>query len=76
MPQIRVGKVIGTKMQKTIIVEIMGVTKHPLYKKQIKRTTRLKVHDELGVKVGQKVKIQETRPISKDVHFKTLEVVS
>lgn len=76
MPQVKVGTVVGAKMQKTVIVEIITRVKHPIYKKQVKKTTRLKAHDDLEVKVGQKVKIQETKPISKDVHFKTMEVIS
>lgn len=75
MPQLKVGTVKSTKMDKTPVVEVTTYRKHPLYKKQIKRTTKFKCHDDLGVKVGQKVKIVETRPISRDVHFKVLEVI-
>lgn len=75
MPQVKSGVVVSDKMQKTVVVEIHGKTRHPLYKKLINKTTRLKVHDDLGVKIGQKVKIQETKPISKTVNFKILEVL-
>ena len=75
MPQIKSGVVVSDKMQKTAVVEIHSKIRHPLYKKLITKTIRLKAHDELGVKVGQKVKVQETKPTSKDVHFKVLEVI-
>ena len=73
--QIKVGTVISGKMSKTIVVKVVNRVKHPLYKKMITKTKNFKAHDELGVQVGQKVKIVETRPIAKDVHFKTLEVI-
>lgn len=72
----KVGVVTSVKMTKTAVVKVQKFLKHPLYKKQIKKTTKFKAHDELGVKVGQKVKIVETKPISKDVHFKVTEVVN
>ncbi|MEK9146852.1 MAG: 30S ribosomal protein S17 [Patescibacteria group bacterium] len=71
----KTGTVTSTKMAKTAVVAVTTYRKHPLYKKQIKKTTNFKAHDDLGVKVGQKVKIAETRPISHDVHFKILEVI-
>ena len=73
--QIKVGTVISGKMSKTIVVKVVNRVRHPLYKKMITKTKNFKAHDELGVQVGQKVKIVETRPIAKDVHFKTLEVI-
>ncbi|OGD97412.1 30S ribosomal protein S17 [Candidatus Curtissbacteria bacterium RIFCSPLOWO2_01_FULL_38_11b] len=76
MTQVKVGKVVSTKMQKTIVVEVEMRKKHPLYKKIIKKSKKIKVHDELGAKMQQKVKIRETKPISKNVHFKTVEVIS
>jgi len=75
MAQIKVGLVESTKMQKTIVVKVKSMVKHPLYKKLIKRSKKIKAHDEIGVNVGDKVKIVETKPISKDVNFKVLEVV-
>ena len=75
MAQIKVGLVESTKMQKTIVVKVKSLVKHPLYKKLIKRSKKIKAHDEIGVNVGDKVKIVETKPISKDVNFKVLEVV-
>lgn len=70
----KVGTVISAKMQKTVVVKVSTRTKHPFYKKLITKTTKYKAHDDLGVIVGQKVKIGETKPYSKDVHYKILEV--
>ena len=65
------GVVTSTKMQKTIIVKVTNFVKHPKYQKYQTLTKKYKVHDEDGVaKLGDKVKIVETRPISKDKHFK------
>lgn len=75
MSQVKIGEVISNKMQKTVVVKVESKTKHPLYKKIITRTKKIKVRDELGVTVGQKVKISETKPFSKDVHFKVTEVI-
>jgi small subunit ribosomal protein S17 len=70
------GKVVSTKMNKTIVVEIERTQLHPLYKKYVRKTNRLKVHNEsMEVKEGQTVKITETRPISKQKSFKLIEVV-
>lgn len=72
----RVGKVVSNKMQKTIVVAIEDSVKHPLYGKVIKRTSKLKAHDEENVcKIGDKVKVMETRPISKDKRWRLVEVV-
>lgn len=75
MAKSEVGEVTSIKMTKTVVVEVVSKTKHPLYKKLIKRTRRFKAHDDIGVKLGQKVKIVETKKYSKDVHFKVLEVL-
>lgn len=75
MAQIKVGLVESVKMQKTVVVKIESKVKHPLYKKLIKRSKKIKAHDEIGVSVGDKVKIIETKPISKDVNFRIMEVV-
>lgn len=71
----KVGTVISNKMQKTVVVKVTTMVKHALYKKRIKRTKNFKASDDIGVQVGQKVKIVETRPIAKDVHFKVMEVI-
>jgi small subunit ribosomal protein S17 len=72
----RVGKVVSDKMDKTIVVAIETSVKHPLYKKIIKRTYKLKAHDENNeCKTGDKVKVMETRPISKDKRWRLVEIV-
>jgi len=72
----RVGKVVSDKMDKTIVVAIENSVKHPLYGKVVKRTYKLKAHDENNeCKVGDKVKVMETRPISKDKRWRLVEVI-
>ena len=72
----RVGKVISDKMDKTIVVAIEDNVKHPLYKKIVKRTYKLKSHDENNeCRIGDRVKVMETRPLSKDKRWRLVEVV-
>jgi len=72
----RVGKVVSDKMEKTIVVLIEDSVKHPLYGKIIKRSIKLKAHDENNeCKIGDKVKIMETRPLSKDKRWRLVEVI-
>ena len=72
----RVGKVVSNKMDKTIVVAIEEHVKHPLYKKIVKDTYKLKAHDEENAcKVGDKVKVMETRPLSKDKRWRVVEIV-
>jgi len=76
MRKVRIGKVVSDKMDKTIVVAIETSVKHPLYKKIIKRTYKLKAHDENNeCAVGDKVKVMETRPISKDKRWRLVEIV-
>lgn len=70
-----VGKVVGLGMQKTAVVQIERLVAHPLYKKRIRKAKKYKAHDDLGVGVGDVVKIESCRPISKDKHFKIKEVI-
>ena len=63
------GKVVGSKMKKTIVVEVERLLPHPIYKKRVKRTKRFQVHNELDVKLGDQVEISETRPLSKTKRF-------
>ncbi len=71
------GVVISAKMQKTVIVQIGRTLKHPKYKKMIRRFSKFKVHDENSVaKVGDKVEIMETRPISKDKCWLLVKVLN
>ena len=72
-----VGKVISDKMQKTIVVMIERTVKHPKYKKIIKRRTKLHAHDENQVcRIGNIVKIRESRPLSKTKSWVLVEVIS
>ena len=72
----RVGKVVSDKMDKTIVVAVETNVKHPLYKKIMKRTTKFKAHDEKNeCGIGDKVKIMETRPISKDKRWRLVDVI-
>lgn len=75
MAQNKIGIVESRKMQKTVVVKIESTVKHHLYKKLIKRSKKIKAHSEIGVVVGDKVKITETKPISKNVNFKIVEVI-
>ena len=72
----RVGIVVSDKMQKTVVVAIERRYPHPLYGKMVTRTKRLKVHDEENTaKVGDRVRIMETRPLSKDKRWRVVEIV-
>ena len=72
----RVGTVVSSKMDKTVVVAIVDNVKHPLYKKIVKRTVRLKAHDENNeCRVGDRVKIMETRPLSRDKRWRLVEIV-
>lgn len=72
----RTGKVISNKMDKTIVVAVVDNVKHPLYNKIIKRTYKLKAHDEENTcNIGDRVKVMETRPLSKDKRWRLVEVV-
>lgn len=72
----RVGKVVSDKMDKTIVVAIQDNVKHPLYKKIIKRTYKLKAHDENNTcRIGDKVLVMETRPLSKDKRWRLVQVI-
>ena len=71
-----VGKVVSDKMDKTVVVAIENRVKHKLYNKIIKRTIKLKVHDENNeCKVGDRVRIMETRPLSKDKRWRLVEIM-
>ncbi|MCL2124941.1 MAG: 30S ribosomal protein S17 [Oscillospiraceae bacterium] len=72
----RVGRVVSDKMDKTIVVAVENRVQHPLYKKIIKRTYKLKAHDENNdCGVGDRVRVMETRPISKDKRWRLVEIV-
>ena len=72
----RVCKVVSDKMDKTVVVAIEDNVRHPLYKKIIKRTVKFKAHDEQNAcGIGDKVMIMETRPVSKDMRCRVVEIV-
>ncbi len=76
MRKLRTGKVTSNKMDKTIVVAIEERVKHPLYSKVVKRTYKLKAHDENNeCNIGDIVKVMETRPLSKDKRWRLVEIV-
>jgi len=74
--KVRIGKVVSDKMDKTIVVAVVDNVKHPLYGKIVKRTYKLKAHDENNeCKIGDRVKVMETRPLSKEKRWRLVEIV-
>ena len=74
--KIRVGKVVSDKMDKTVVVAVERTTHHPLYGKIIRKTNKYKAHDaENRCKIGDKVKIMETRPLSKEKNWRVVEII-
>ena len=74
--KVRTGKVVSDKTDKTIVVAVEDHVKHPLYKKIVKRTYKLKAHDENNeCNVGDTVRVMETRPLSKDKRWRLVEIV-
>ncbi len=71
-----VGKVVSNKMDKTIVVAVENSVKHPIYKKVIKRTAKLKAHDENNeCSIGDRVRVMETRPLSKDKRWRLIKII-
>jgi len=76
MRKVKTGKVVSDKMNKTIVVAVEDSVKHPLYKKIVKRMQRFKAHDESNeCKIGDYVKIMETRPLSKDKNWRLVNII-
>ena len=74
--KVRTGKVVSDKMDKTIVVAVVDNVKHPLYGKIVKRTYKLKAHDENNeCHIGDRVKVMETRPLSKDKRWRLVEII-
>ena len=74
--KVRIGKVVSDKMDKTIVVAVVDNVKHPLYGKIVKRTYKLKAHDENNeCGIGDRVKVMETRPLSKDKRWRLVEII-
>ena len=72
----RIGKVVSDKMDKTIVVAVENHVKHPLYGKIVKKTYKLKAHDENNeCNIGDTVKVMETRPLSKDKRWRLVEII-
>ena len=72
----RTGYVVSDKMDKTVVIAIKDNVKHPLYDKTIKKTVKLKAHDENNAcGVGDRVLVMETRPLSKDKHWRVVEII-
>ena len=72
----RVGVVVSDKMQKTIVVAVKDNVRHPLYNKIVKKTYKLKAHDEKNdCRIGDTVRVMETRPLSKDKRWRLVEIV-
>ena len=71
-----IGTVASNKMDKTIVVKVESAVRHPIYKKIVKRTYKLKAHDEENAcEIGDKVKVMETRPLSKDKRWRVVEIL-
>jgi len=74
--KVRTGKVISDKMDKTIVVAVVDNVKHPLYNKIVKRTYKLKAHDENNeCGIGDRVRVMETRPLSKTKRWRLVEII-
>ncbi|RBP44888.1 small subunit ribosomal protein S17 [Garciella nitratireducens DSM 15102] len=74
--KVREGKVVSDKMDKTIVVEVETFVRHPLYGKSVKKATKFKAHDENNqCKIGDRVRIMETRPLSKDKRWRLVEII-
>lgn len=74
--KVMIGTVTSDKMDKTVVVSVETSVKHPIYNKIVKRTYKLKAHDEQNeCKMGDKVKVMETRPLSKDKRWRVVEIV-
>ena len=72
----RVGEVVSDKMDKTVVIAIKDSIRHPLYKKIVKRTVRIKAHDEQNqCGIGDRVRVMETRPLSKDKRWRVVEII-
>ncbi len=76
MRKVQIGKVVSDKMDKTVVVSIETLVRHPLYGKIIKRTKKFKAHDEKNsCRIGDKVRVMETRPLSKDKCWRVVEIL-
>ncbi len=76
LSKIRIGRVVSDKMDKTIVVAVETLVRHPLYQRTIRKTRKFKAHDGQNTcRIGDKVRIMETRPLSKDKRWRVVEVL-
>ncbi|MDD2443664.1 MAG: 30S ribosomal protein S17 [Desulfotomaculaceae bacterium] len=76
MRKVMTGRVVSDKMEKTVVVAVESLVRHPLYQRTIRRTKNFKAHDEKNsCRIGDKVKVMETRPISKDKRWRVIEIL-
>lgn len=73
--KVRRGLVVSNKMEKTVVVLLERRTQHPLYGKTVKMSNKVKAHDEIGCDIGDTIEIMETRPISKEKHWRVTRIV-
>lgn len=74
--KVRIGKVVSNRMSKTVVVTVERLFRHPTYQKTVKRTSKLYAHDEKNeCQIGDRVKVMETRPLSRQKRWRVLEVV-
>ncbi|AVX21798.1 MAG: 30S ribosomal protein S17 [Bacillota bacterium] len=74
--KVRIGTVVSDKMDKTVVVAVESMFRHPLYGKTVKQTKKFKAHDEENAcRIGDRVKIMETRPLSKDKRWRVVEIL-
>jgi small subunit ribosomal protein S17 len=74
--KVRTGLVVGDAMEKTVVVRVVDLKQHPLYRKVVRRSAKFKAHDENNeAKVGDRVRIMETRPLSKQKRWRVVEIV-
>ena len=74
--KVRIGRVVSDKMEKTVVFACEDFVKHTLYNKRVKRTKKYKAHDEMNMcNIGDRVRIMETRPLSKDKRFRVVEII-
>ena len=74
--KVREGLVVSAKMQKTVVVAVERLVRHPVYRKTIRRTSTFMAHDEHGAKQGDRVRIVETRPLSKEKRWRIRKILS
>ena len=74
--KVRIGRVVSDKMDKTVVVAVETLVRHPLYQRTVRRTRKFKAHDEQNAcRVGDRVRIMETRPLSKDKRWRVVEIL-